>query len=244
MDCYEVYRQKAIEQHQKTVAQREEKARKLIAQTGFEYVSGYVNTDSLVTIRCPECGNTFERSMITFRHHAVVRCPFCPEIKKRERKEALRLKKEQEKQERTECKRAEEERKRAEKLHPCPVCGEMTTRNKYCSKKCANRVENSYKEAKRRAKLKGALVDKDITLERLYVRDKGVCLLCGGECDWNDYVIEDGTVIARDNYPSIDHIIPLAKGGKHEWKNVQLAHRKCNWEKSDTLPPSEDRAYT
>lgn len=31
-----------------------------------------------------------------------------------------------------------------------------------------------------------------------------------------------------DNYPSVDHIVPLAKGGLHSWDNVQLAHFKCN----------------
>ena len=54
------------------------------------------------------------------------------------------------------------------------------------------------------------------------------------ECDLYDYEITDiGTMIAGDNYPSIDHIIPISKGGTHQWNNVQLAHRKCNRMKSN-----------
>ena len=34
-------------------------------------------------------------------------------------------------------------------------------------------------------------------------------------------------------YPSIDHIIPMSKGGGHIWSNVQVAHIICNSIKSD-----------
>jgi len=39
----------------------------------------------------------------------------------------------------------------------------------------------------------------------------------------------------HDLYPSIEHVIPIAKGGKHTWDNVKLAHRKCNMEKGIEL---------
>lgn len=219
----------AKEQQQKTLREREEKARQLISQTGFEYVGGYVDTDSSVMIRCPECGNTFERSMVTFRHHDTVICPTCRETKKRERQEALRLQREKEAQERIECRKAAEERKREEKFHPCPVCGTLTSRKKYCSDKCAHKAANTRNEVKRRHKIQNVMVDKDITLPKLYERDYGICYLCGELCDWNDKEErEDGVIVCGDRYPSIDHVIPLAKGGEHSWQNVKLAHRKCN----------------
>ena len=31
-----------------------------------------------------------------------------------------------------------------------------------------------------------------------------------------------------NDYPSMDHIIPLVKGGYHTWDNVQLVCRGCN----------------
>jgi 5-methylcytosine-specific restriction endonuclease McrA len=33
--------------------------------------------------------------------------------------------------------------------------------------------------------------------------------------------------------PTVDHIIPLARGGSHTWDNVQLAHHLCNSLKGD-----------
>lgn len=49
---------------------------------------------------------------------------------------------------------------------------------------------------------------------------------------------------------TIDHIIPLSKGGKDEITNMQLAHYDCNQLKADSLPSDEidlidalDRAY-
>lgn len=38
--------------------------------------------------------------------------------------------------------------------------------------------------------------------------------------------------------PTIDHIIPLARGGRHTRDNVQLAHRRCNCAKSDRVEAS------
>lgn len=35
--------------------------------------------------------------------------------------------------------------------------------------------------------------------------------------------------------PSIDHVIPLARGGKHELANVAAAHFGCNARKGDRI---------
>lgn len=56
-----------------------------------------------------------------------------------------------------------------------------------------------------------------ISLAKLYRRDKGICALC--------------LLYVESNLASIDHIIPLMRGGKHVWSNVQLAHIKCNKKK-------------
>lgn len=80
--------------------------------------------------------------------------------------------------------------------------------------------------------------DLKYTKEERTERDNGVCWLCGKTCDWSNYEIVDGTFIAGNQYPSIDHVIPLAKGGTHTWDNVKLAHRICNSIKSDKLSPA------
>ena len=39
----------------------------------------------------------------------------------------------------------------------------------------------------------------------------------------------------RLNYPSIDHTVPVSKGGTHTWDNVQLAHFYCNRVKGNNI---------
>lgn len=102
-----------------------------------------------------------------------------------------------------------------------------------CQRKVQHRKENAKRRINRRAKIHDALVDPDITLERVFEKDNGICYLCGDACEWIDFTDADGVFIAGDSYPSIDHVIPLAKGGKHEWGNVRLAHMYCNTLKSD-----------
>ncbi len=60
-------------------------------------------------------------------------------------------------------------------------------------------------------------------------RDNWVCQLCGEPTDrkvrW-----------PHPLYPTIDHIIPVSKGGKHEESNLQCAHARCNVRKQATMP--------
>lgn len=210
----------------------------------LEYAGNYTGADGRADLRCKVCGEVFNRAMGSIRHGEVA-CPTCmaAEAKRRaqikkakaeERKaevERLRIEREQIKADRE----AERERIRIERIHPCPVCGTATDRPKYCSKKCGQKVANKMGELRRRNLIQAAMVDKDITVEGLYRRDNGVCAICGKPCNLEDYVVRDGTKICGDWYPSIDHVIPLAKGGLHSWSNVQLAHRRCNWEKSDSI---------
>lgn len=94
-----------------------------------------------------------------------------------------------------------------------------------------------FKAYRSRTKLKNRCTsldfDKDITLEKLYNRDGGICALCGGYCDYNNYIFKGTAFIAGNRYPSIDHIKPLSKGGSHTWDNVQLVHKQCNSIKSN-----------
>ena len=96
-------------------------------------------------------------------------------------------------------------------------------------------ISEEDKEKVKQLRLSGMSYKKDITLMSLYKRNMGVCYLCGEKCDYSDYVIRNGTVICGDWYSSIDHIVPVSKGGEHSWKNVKLAHRRCNYLKRDRI---------
>lgn len=124
----------------------------------------------------------------------------------------------------------------------CKYCGNpfMTQYKKskvFCCEECANKHAHYMRKIadKRRHGKITALdrLDNDITLPLLFKRDKGVCKICGGLCDWSDMEVKNGYVVVGDNYPSIDHIKPISKGGSHTWDNVQLSHKLCNSIKSD-----------
>lgn len=204
----------------------------------LEYISGYKNRISPIKVRCTVCGGEFERSYHDITAKGYVSCPYCVDRKREQKRaEAERTKEEQraktaEKREQhkreKEERRAEVERRRIERIHRCPVCGEITDNPKYCSVKCRNKAHNTTHEHSRRIKIQSGMIDSDITLQGLFNRDRGVCQLCGKPCDWEDIREQDGALIAGDNYPSIDHILPLSSGGEHSWENVRLAHRRCN----------------
>ena len=88
---------------------------------------------------------------------------------------------------------------------------------------------------KKRIKQNGR-IDYGVTLTKLIKRDKGICQICGQACNEQDYAIDkEGNFITGKLYPSLDHIIPVSKGGTHTWDNVQLAHHYCNSIKNDNV---------
>ena len=79
-----------------------------------------------------------------------------------------------------------------------------------------------------------------ISLQELYERDKCVCWLCGELCNYDDkeYRVSKnghGYLATGPGYPSVDHVVPLSKGGTHTWDNVKLAHKRCNSKKCNKI---------
>lgn len=68
----------------------------------------------------------------------------------------------------------------------------------------------------------------------IYRRDKWRCGIC------QKFVDRDLTYPHPES-PSLDHIIPLAKGGTHTYGNVQLAHLQCNCLKQDKISRNEEQ---
>ena len=221
-----------------------------ISRSGFDYVGGYTMAKAPVIVRCRDCGRTFERQFHIFRDvanrtwRAGNECPLCREDRISETKRQRNEEKEHDARIRKERKEELEAvlvvARMNERLatRVCKNCGEnycieLTGYNskKYCSEKCMKRWAMRVKNDRRIRKMRNRRHDTDITLENLYRRDSGICYLCGKQCDWQD--IADGN--AGNNYPSIDHVFPVAKGGTHTWDNVRLAHRGCNILKRDSV---------
>lgn len=135
----------------------------------------------------------------------------------------------------------------------CCICGKEYTVREYvesaglkkasdggvCSIECrqekARRIKRRYKTPsnhRHRAKIHGVDYEPGITLKKLVMRDGLRCALCGELCDWNDH---SWSKYLGPKHPTIDHIIPISKGGPHTWANVQVACAMCNSLKSDNV---------
>ena len=143
--------------------------------------------------------------------------------------------------------------KKLDEVFVCKECGEKYTPRQYildaglktysnpgyCSAECRRKVHGrsvhkSHKAHKvgenhrRRARKYGCVYDSSVTLAKLIKRDGLRCAICGELCDPNDH---GWTEYMGPKSPTLDHIVPLAKGGGHVWANVQVAHAICNSEK-------------
>ena len=111
----------------------------------------------------------------------------------------------------------------------CSWCGKMFTpknvRQTRCSNECSRKFARKNNRYKRRAKLK----EGKVTLNYIYERDNGICYLCGRRTSYKDCKINDkGYFIVGKTYPSIDHVVPLSKGGANFNDNCRLACHRCN----------------
>jgi hypothetical protein len=60
-----------------------------------------------------------------------------------------------------------------------------------------------------------------LSRHNIYKRDNYTCYLCGEEHGASSL--------------TIDHIIPVSRGGKNTWENLITCCQKCNWDKGDKL---------
>jgi hypothetical protein len=108
----------------------------------------------------------------------------------------------------------------------CRECSKMFTTTRkaqvYCDLDCSRKFRSRKRERERDKRIRdNGPIDHDISIERLMIRDKEICHLCDERVDIHSH--------HNDNYyPSIDHVIPIIRGGTHTWDNVRLAHRVCN----------------
>ena len=196
------------------------------------YIGGYTNCESPIYLMCKDCGYMFKWYAGTLRNKRPIYC--------KQRRDILKDIQKKEEQAEREKKKFEEKQKRIQsKQKTCLHCGKEFVidryRKKYCSDKCRKRHLEKNREIRRRLKLiSNGNFDSSISLDKLYERDNGKCWLCQRQTDWSDkWMDSQGSHITGGNYPSIDHVIPIAKGGPHTWYNVRLAHCRCNTNKGD-----------
>lgn len=88
----------------------------------------------------------------------------------------------------------------------------------------------------RKERIKSNAID-HIDLQELIERDNRRCHLCGGKVSARKKFGKRGTPRGdMKTYPTIDHIVPVSKGGTHTWGNVKLAHWSCNSKRGATDP--------
>lgn len=187
----------------------------------FEYLG---LKDKKIKVKCKTCGRISVRDRTNLVKRKII-CTHCLAEEREAKRIAEQRKKEEQKAEAMRVSRA------------CPVCGNVFHSEyknaKYCSDKCKrkahlDRYGSNYRE---RAKRYGVYYDPDVTRMKVIKRDHGICQICGKKCNPKD----KSWGSSGPDYPTLDHIIPLAKGGTHTWDNVQCACAMCNSEKRDLL---------
>jgi 5-methylcytosine-specific restriction endonuclease McrA len=81
----------------------------------------------------------------------------------------------------------------------------------YCSKDCTDRAHERTRRHRIRA---GSRQGENFTLFEIAERDGWCCHLCQ-------------RTVTRGEW-SMDHLVPVSKGGSHSRENVALAHKSCN----------------
>lgn len=230
-----------------------------VAQTGeeyvsrytkeFTYVSGFEGCDKEMIVEHKACGYRFEISGVSIRHARTkcIRCPKCVFVAKyikqignriykgvkRDVRKANADKRKQLENERFERKIEKlKSRKPIEDLQKgmiemtCNECGKSFLDYRksvsYCSDDCRTKAKNKNAD-ERLIRFNTEIID-DIKLDEVIKAFNNECQICGRICS-EDRNSEAG--------PTIEHIVPLARGGKHCWSNVTLACRSCNSSKSD-----------
>ncbi len=104
----------------------------------------------------------------------------------------------------------------------------------YCSNKCQRRMLKAQQKKYKLIREGKISEGDDISIEVLYKRDQGKCQRC-------DRKLTLSSKVPNKRAPTIDHIIPLSLGGKHEWSNVQLMGFRCNLLKGNGIVSEGDQ---
>jgi hypothetical protein len=100
-----------------------------------------------------------------------------------------------------------------------PVC---------CSRECGYRRDRSFSNGRQRAKAFGVPYE-SIDSVAVFEDDKWKCYICAEDAP---------RALKGTNHPlapTLDHVVPMSKGGPHMRGNIRCAHRRCNEFKADRI---------
>lgn len=232
--------------HQQNIITNEEWQERIDSKTNNQYVLEKIFTtedDKWFTARCKTCGDELTKSVHYLRKSALYKkhtCVTCTKQKRLDEQNRIKEEKIKQREEQQIFKCFLKKYYKQPKKVVLKTIKKLTTTCKYCNQEfnyfgtsrrsvCDVCKVKQSKRSKRLLMIYTRPHDDDITLRKLFSRDKGICYLCGSKCDWNSKHIDSkGNVIADNYYPSVDHVIALHDGGTHQWSNVKLAHRICN----------------
>lgn len=81
---------------------------------------------------------------------------------------------------------------------------------------------------RRKVRLTNAGPTESFTDREIYERDVWSCSICGE-------AVDSSLAYPHPRSASLDHIVPIARGGGHTRANVALAHLRCNIRKKDRI---------
>ena len=179
---------------------------------------GQVVRDPGQTRACIGCGERFEVA-VAERLPRKWCSPACAQRVRRASDPARARAKENERN-----RKRTQERYEAMDAVPCGNCGtpfKPIRGRKWCSDGCAGLAAAH----RRRARLLAAEFE-EVKRVEVFERDEWTCGLCGGEINPMEMWPSRGAA-------TVDHIVPISKGGAHTMANLQAAHFGCNSSKSD-----------
>lgn len=98
----------------------------------------------------------------------------------------------------------------------------------FCSERCNSSAHSVTRKMFRRSGERGRANQALVLLAALGLRDGWRCGICGKKVNHD---LRHPDLLA----PSVDHIVPLARGGTNDPGNLQIAHFRCNFSKRGEL---------
>jgi hypothetical protein len=112
----------------------------------------------------------------------------------------------------------------SKKVRACIACNKIIPKTaradkKYCSEECSSKLRGRTMNVERRIRTSEPVLH--FKRVDIYERDNWTCQLCLKSVNPN-------LAFPDSMCASLDHVIPLSRGGSHKSSNVQLAHLRCN----------------